>query len=149
MTACLTRFAGGARSANFANTNRKGATFVAPFLPNLQCDAERYGVFVLVFVFVVTVVFVVFVVSTLTVSILCVVSIFMPVSIVAAGAGAIAGVVVSAISDLSPLEQAAAANTAATRAKRFIADSPLKSCGPEGATLKLVVLKVLFRRVLT
>jgi hypothetical protein len=54
-------------------------------------------------------------------SILCVVSIFIPVSIaVGAGAGAMAGVVVSAVSVLSDLEQAAATASVATRARRFM-----------------------------
>jgi hypothetical protein len=52
-----------------------------------------------------------------------VVSIFIDVSVVAAGAGAIAGVVVSFTSVLFSLEQAATASTAATRARRFIAIS--------------------------
>ena len=53
-------------------------------------------------------------------SILCVVSIFMPVSVAAgAGAGAMAGVVVSLLAS-SPFEHAVTASTAATKARRFM-----------------------------
>src|SRR4051794_39179360 len=81
----------------------KGATHVAPFVFEQRIASEEaYGFFFVE-------------------SILCVVSIFAAVSVVAAGAGAgaIAGVMVSLFT-LSDLAHAATASTAAMRARRFM-----------------------------
>src|SRR6266566_10054991 len=107
---------------------------VAPF----DHPREPYFFFVVVFFVVVVLVVVVAVV-------LAVVSIFMPVSI-AAGAGAMAGAVVSAVADSSFLAvHAASARMAATRARRFIYDLLERQRGINRRSVHAVAVPVLAR----